>query len=122
MRLFTLAAIGFVALAAPAWAQETTTAAAAPPPPASSCPAFTPAPEPPSARANATQMNAALATYEAWRTLTQSTVTCRVAEQRALVAQANARELEIQAASTANAAAATAWQTQLDAYHARQRR
>lgn len=118
---YVLAAALTAALTLSAQAQETTTAA--PEVAASACPAFTPAPEPPNGtRLNATQANVALAAFEAWRAQTQTTLDCRSAEHRSLVAQARARQAEMEAARTANEGYAVAWQTQLDAYHARQNR
>jgi hypothetical protein len=67
-------------------------------------------------------MNAAIATYEAWRAQTQTTLDCRSAEVRTLNAQAEARAEEFRAAQAENQTRATAWQAQLDAYQARQGR
>lgn len=134
MRIFIAAAISLAALAAPAFAQDTTmtppaeatTPAVAEPAvvaPPSTCPAFVAAPDAPNTRRmSPEQVNAALATFEAWRTTQQATASCRAAELRVLNAQARARSDELTAAAAANQGYAAAWQTQLDAFHARQNR
>ncbi len=120
MRIFLAAAV-IAAFATTAYAQETTTAAAPVAP--STCGEVPAAPTPPNgARANAEQMAAAVAQYEAWNTATTSTLQCRIQEARATRAQADARETEYNAALAAGQAAGVAWQTQVDAYQARQRR
>ena len=118
---YVLAAALMAAFATSAHAQETTSAPAAVAP--SSCPAVPAPPAPPNgARTGAEQMAAAVAQYEAWNASTTAPMQCRVQEVRALRAQADARETEYNASLAAGRDAGAAWQTQVDAYQARQRR
>lgn len=115
-----LAAAMFAGFAASATAQETTTDATVAP---SSCPAVPAPPAPPNGqRASAEQMNAAIAQYEAWNASTSAPLQCLANEVRTLQAQANARAAEHAAALAAGRETSAAWQAQVDAYQARQRR
>lgn len=119
---YVLAAAIMAAFTVSADAQETTTASAPVVAP-SSCPAVPTPPAPPNgARVSAEQMAAAVAQYEAWNASATAPLQCRVQEVRALRAQAEARETEYNASLAAGRDAGTAWQTQVDAYQARQRR
>lgn len=92
-------------------------------PPPSACGEIPAAPTPPNgARANAEQIRAAVAQYEAWNASASTILQCRAQEVRALRAQADARVVEHEAALAAGATAGAAWQTQLDAFQARQNR
>ena len=118
---FVLAAAFVAAFTLSAHAQETTAPPATVAP--SACAAVPAPPTPPNgARSNAEQMTAAVAQYEAWNTSSTALMQCRIQEVRALRAQTDAREAEYNAALAAGREAGVAWQAQVDAFQARQRR
>jgi hypothetical protein len=118
MRTLVFAA-AFAAVAFTAYAQDM----GAPAVPPSSCEAIPPAPTPPNgARANATQIQAAVAQYEAWNASATAIMQCRAQEVRGLQAQVAARTAEYDAGLAAGRDAGAAWQAQLDAFQARQNR
>lgn len=118
---YVLAAALMAGFTMGAQAQETTPTPAAVAP--SACPAVPEPPAPPNgARTSAEQMAAAVAQYEAWNTSATAPLQCRVQEVHALRAQTAARETEYNASLAMGRDAGAAWQAQVDAYQARQRR
>lgn len=123
MRILASAAVAATLMfAASASAQTTTTAPAAPaaPVPASRCGDVPTAPAAPDgATANAQQMQAAVAAYDAWRAQITPNLECRRAEALEARAIADARTNEFNAANSAARDAGAAFQTSSDAFNAR---
>ena len=116
---FVLAAALVAAFATTAQAQESS----APAVPPSACASVVQAPAPPDgATSTRTQMEAAVAAFDAWRASEQATLDCRRAEAEALNAQARARSDEYRAAQADNTTRAAAFQAQIDIFQARPER
>lgn len=119
MRFFATIAFFTALSAGAAFAQDAPAPAIAP----STCPAIVPAPSPPDgATASRSDMETAVAGYEAWRTQAEATMQCRAAEVNALNAQSRARRAEYDAAFADNQARAAAFQAQIEAAQARRNR
>ena len=120
MRILASAAVAATLMFAASASAQTTTTAPAAPVPASRCGDVPTAPAAPDgATANAQQMQAAVAAYDAWRAQITPNLECRRAEALEARAIADARTNEFNAANSAARDAGAAFQTSSDAFNAR---